>query len=102
MLYVAAPVAGSLPEWRDFTRAAGIEDGLWAFPPEDFAEGLGAKVEILEFPAIYPDARAFLRALKSAGAHKARPGARPAPAGALRRLLATLTVRSRRPFGSPS
>jgi malonyl-CoA O-methyltransferase len=89
LLCVAAPVAGSLHEWRDFTRAAGIEDGLWAFPPEDFAEGLGAKVEILEFPAIHPDARAFLRALKNAGAHKARPGVRPAPTGALRRLLAT-------------
>ena len=42
----------------------------------------------MDFPAIYPDARAFLRGLKSAGAHKSRPGARPAPAGALRRLLA--------------
>jgi hypothetical protein len=70
-------------------RAAGIEDGLWTFPPPDFAAGRGAAIEILDFPAEYPDARAFLRALKGAGAHRSRPGVRPAPAGALRRLLAT-------------
>jgi malonyl-CoA O-methyltransferase len=88
LLCVAVPVAGSLGEWRDFTRLAGIEDGLWAFPPADFANGLGAATEISDFPAEYPDARAFLRALKGAGAHKSRPGVRPASAGALRRLLA--------------
>jgi malonyl-CoA O-methyltransferase len=87
-LLVALPVAGSLAEWRTLTGSAGIEDGLWAFPREDFAEGLGASVEIAAFPATYPDAAAFLRALKAAGAHKARPGARPAAPGALRRLLA--------------
>jgi malonyl-CoA O-methyltransferase len=89
LLRVAVPVAGSLVEWRDFTRSAGIEDGLWAFPPANFAEGLGAMIEILEFPAEYPDARAFLRALKGAGAHRSRAGVRPASASALRRLLAT-------------
>jgi SAM-dependent methyltransferase len=89
LLRVAVPVAGSLNEWRDFTRSAGIEDGVWAFPPEDFAEGLGAKIEISDFPAEYADARAFLRALKGAGAHSSRPGAPPARTGALRRLLAT-------------
>jgi malonyl-CoA O-methyltransferase len=89
LLSVAVPVAGSLDEWRDFTRSAGIEDGVWAFPPEDFADGLGATIEISDFPAEYPDARAFLRALKGAGAHKSRPGASPARTGALRRLLAT-------------
>ncbi|WP_296713453.1 methyltransferase [Rhodoblastus sp.] len=89
LLCVAVPVAGSLLEWRDFTRSAGIEDGLWDFPPEDFAKGLGANIEISDFPAAYPDARAFLRALKSAGAHKSRPGAPSARTGALRRLLAT-------------
>ncbi|MDI9849454.1 methyltransferase domain-containing protein [Rhodoblastus sp. 17X3] len=88
LLCVAAPVVGSLREWRDFARTAGIEDGLWAFPPEDFADGLGATVEISDFPAEYRDARVFLRALKGSGAHKSRPGALPAPAGALRRLLA--------------
>jgi malonyl-CoA O-methyltransferase len=89
LLRVAVPVAGSLNEWRDFTRSAGIDDGVWAFPPEDFAEGLGAKIEISDFPAEYADARAFLRALKGAGAHTSRPGASLARTGALRRLLAT-------------
>jgi malonyl-CoA O-methyltransferase len=88
-LCVAVPVAGSLLEWRDFTRSAGIEDRVWAFPPEDFAKGLGATIEISDFPVEYPDARAFLRALKGAGAHKSRPGAPPARTGALRSLLAT-------------
>ncbi len=89
LLCIAAPVAGSLSEWRDLLHGAGIDDGLWAFPPENFAEGLDANIEIMDFPAIHRDARAFLRALKDAGAHKSRSGARPTPAGALRRLLAT-------------
>ena len=88
LLCVATPLAGSLHEWRALLRASGLDDGLWAFPPENFADGLGARVEIVDFPAVHPDARAFLRGLKGAGAHKSRPGARPAPAGALRRLLA--------------
>lgn len=88
LLRVAVPVAGSLDDWRRLTRNAGFDDGLWAFPPEDFAAGLGATVETVGFPAVYPDACAFLRTLKGAGAHKSRPGARPAPAGALRQLLA--------------
>jgi malonyl-CoA O-methyltransferase len=88
LLYVATPVAGSLNEWRELTRACGLVDGLWSFPPGNFADGLGAKAEILEFPAIYPDARAFLRALKAAGAHKSPPGAGRAPTRALRNVLA--------------
>jgi malonyl-CoA O-methyltransferase len=87
LLCVAAPVEGSLSEWRKLTRAAGLEDRLWGFPAQNFAAGLGAKVEIADFPAVYPNARAFVRALKGAGAHKSRLGARPAPAGALRRIL---------------
>jgi malonyl-CoA O-methyltransferase len=87
VLCVAAPIAGSLREWRDLTASAGIEDRLWSFPREDFADGLGATVELAEFPVVHADARAFLRSLKGAGAHRARAGAAPASAGALRRLL---------------
>lgn len=86
LLCIAVPVEGSLREWRDLTRASGIEDGLWAFPPEDFGAGLGAEIEILDFPVVYPDVRAFLRTLKGAGAGRPRPGAKPATAGALRRM----------------
>jgi malonyl-CoA O-methyltransferase len=88
MMMVALPVSGSLGEWRELTRAAGLADGLWAFPAENFAEDLCASAEIVDVPAVYPDAIAFLRGLKGTGAHKSRPDARPAPAAALRRLLA--------------
>ncbi len=87
-LCVALPVAGSLDEWREFSSAAGMEDAIWSFPPENFADGLGARIEISDFSAVYPDARGFLRGLKNAGAQTARPNARPSPAGALRRALA--------------
>ncbi|MCI4679554.1 methyltransferase domain-containing protein [Rhodoblastus acidophilus] len=87
LLCVAAPVEGSLREWRELTRAAGMEDAVWAFPPQDFAEGLGAEIHLSDFSASYPDARAFLRALKDAGAQKHRPGVKPAPASAMRRIL---------------
>ncbi len=87
-LCVATPVAGSLSQWREFLNASGMEDATWAFPPENFAEGLGARLEFSDFSAAYPDARAFLRGLKQAGARTPRPGARPTPAGAMRRLLA--------------
>ncbi len=88
LLCVAAPVAGSLSEWREFLGAAGMEDAIWDFPPENFAEGLGARSEFFDFSADYSDARGFLRGLKQAGARTPRPNTRPAPAGALRRLLA--------------
>jgi malonyl-CoA O-methyltransferase len=88
LLCVAAPVAGSLREWRQFLSAAGMEDAIWPFPPENFAEGLGAGIDFSDFSAAYPDARGFLRGLKQAGAQTPRPGARPASTGALRRLLA--------------
>lgn len=88
LLCVAVPVEGSLSEWRDFTQAAGLEDRLWTFPPKNFADGLGAETALENFSSVHADARSFLRALKEAGAHKSRPGVRPAPAAALRRALA--------------
>jgi malonyl-CoA O-methyltransferase len=88
-IHVAVPVEGSLAEWRAFLRTAGLEDGLWAFPPADLGQDLGACAEQKAFTAIYPDARAFLQNLKRTGAHKARPGHSPLPVAALRRLLAT-------------
>ncbi|HUO55115.1 MAG TPA: methyltransferase domain-containing protein [Rhodoblastus sp.] len=89
VLCIAVPVEGSLAEWRALTRDAGLDDALWRFPPADFAANLGAGVEFADFPQNYRDARQFLRALKQAGAHSARPGARPTTTGAMRRLLAT-------------
>jgi malonyl-CoA O-methyltransferase len=88
LLCVATPVAGSLSAWREFLNASGLDDAIWDFPPENFAEGLGARLEFSDFSAAYPDARAFLRGLKQAGARTPRPDARPNPAGGLRRVLA--------------
>lgn len=87
-LCVATPVAGSLSAWRQFLNASGMDDAIWDFPPENFAAGLGARLEFSDFSAVYPDARAFLRGLKQAGAQTPRAGARPNRTGALRRLLA--------------
>jgi malonyl-CoA O-methyltransferase len=86
-LFVAVPVEGSLSEWRDLLAGAGLRDGLWAFPPENFADGLCEQTEIVAFPARHGDARSFLLSLKGAGAHRSRPGHHPASAAALRRLL---------------
>ncbi len=88
-LLLAIPVAGSLNEWRDACREAGLSDGLWPFPPADFAAGLTEQAETRAFVASYPDARAFLQSFKRTGARKARPGHRPESAAALRRLLAS-------------
>ncbi len=85
-LHVALPVAGSLGEWRALLAAAGLADSLWAFPAENFAQGLAA-CEIVAFPTAYDSAQAFAQSLKKTGAHRARPGLRPLPAGALRKVL---------------
>ena len=87
-LHVAVPVEGSLSEWRDFLRAAGLADGLWRFPPPGLGRDLAASAETIAFAASYPDARAFLQSLKRTGAQTARPGHRPTSPAALRRLLA--------------
>ena len=88
-LLLALPVEGSLQEWRDACRDAGLSNGLWPFPPENFAAGLTEQAETLSFVASYPDAGAFLHSLKRTGARKARPGHRPESPPALRRLLAS-------------
>jgi malonyl-CoA O-methyltransferase len=87
-MHVAVPVEGSLAEWHEFLRRAGLEDGLWTFPPADLGRDFFARAEQKPFPVNYPDARAFLQNLKRTGAHKSRPGHSPLPLAALRRLLA--------------
>ena len=87
-LHVAVPVAGSLAEWRDLLRSAGLEDGLWRFPAPGFASDLCAEADARSFAATWPDAKTFLHSLKRTGAHKPRPGHSPSSPAALRRLLA--------------
>jgi malonyl-CoA O-methyltransferase len=93
-LHVALPVAGSLGEWRDACAEAGAADGLWRFPPEDFAQGLAAATELRAHRAEYADARAFLSSLKRTGAHSPRAGHAPLAPARLRRIL----ERGPRPF----
>ncbi len=88
-MLVAIPVAGSLQEWRDACREAGLSEGLWPFPPPDFAAGLTEQSETRAFVASYPGAKAFLQSFKRTGARKPRPGHRPESPAALRRLLAS-------------
>ncbi len=88
-MLVAIPVAGSLQEWRDACREAGLSEGLWPFPPPDFAAGLTEQSEKRAFVASYPGAKAFLQSFKRTGARKPRPGHRPESPAALRRLLAS-------------
>jgi malonyl-CoA O-methyltransferase len=87
VLHVAAPVEGTLAEWRDFLSAKGFEDSLWRFPAQNFA----GECEIVAFPARFDSALAFARSLKKSGAHRPAPGARPLPGPALRKVLAERT-----------
>ena len=93
-LHVAVPVEGSLGEWREACRQAGVEDGLWVFPQPGFAADLVESLRTEACPAVYADARAFLKSLKQTGANSARPGRRPLSAAVTRRLLA----RQQKPF----
>ena len=54
LLCVATPVAGSLHEWRDLLRASGLDDGLWAFPPQNFAEASARGSRSWTFPPSIP------------------------------------------------
>lgn len=86
-LYVALPIEGSLSEWREVCAAAGVRDGLWSFPPADFAEGLVRSSEVETHSIDHRTAREFLDSMKKTGAHTPRLNHRPTPAGTLRRLL---------------
>ena len=85
LLAVALPVAGTLAEWRDLLARAGLDDGLWNFPPEDFASDYECEIE--PFATVHENPAAFLRSLKAAGAQSSRAGHAPTPPARLRRLL---------------
>ena len=87
-LHVALPVEGSFDEWRAACSCIGVADGLWLFPKQDFAAGLADNSRIEAHPTTFADARAFLKSLKSTGAHSARRDHRPLAPQILRRLLA--------------
>jgi malonyl-CoA O-methyltransferase len=87
-LHVALPVEGSFDEWCAACSCIGVADGLWLFPKQDFAAGLAVDSRIEAHPTTFADARAFLKSLKSTGAHSARRDHRPLAPQILRRLLA--------------
>jgi malonyl-CoA O-methyltransferase len=87
-LFAALLVDGSFQEWRDHCAAYGVRDGLWEFPPADFANGLASRSELEEITVEYKSATDFLRQLKHIGAATARPGHRPLDVPVMRKILA--------------
>jgi malonyl-CoA O-methyltransferase len=86
-LRVAAPVQGSLEEWRGVCAQNGIPDPTWTFPPETFLDGLATTRRIVEHPVRYASLRAFLDSMKKTGATTANPFAPRIATAALRRAL---------------
>lgn len=93
-LLVALPIEGSLGEWRDVCHAARLQDGAWAFPKEDFASGLAASSTARAHQMVYESVQAFLKSMKTTGAHTSRRDHFPTPVRMMRELLRN----SPRPF----
>lgn len=86
---------GSLREWRDAHAAMGLACGTPAYPSrgqlaEWLPAGRATGVVAEAFAVRYADGRAFGAALKAIGAGTPKPGHRPLPPGALRRVLSVL------------
>jgi malonyl-CoA O-methyltransferase len=86
-LLVAAPVQGSLDEWRRVCAQNGIADPTWTFPPETFLDGLATARRIVEHPVRYESLLAFLESMKKTGATTANPEAPRIATTALRRAI---------------
>jgi malonyl-CoA O-methyltransferase len=86
-LFVAAPVQGSLAEWRRVCAQEGIADPTWSFPPEDFLDALASSRRIVAHPVGHPGLRAFLDSMKMTGAKTSNPQAPRIATAALRRAL---------------
>jgi len=85
-LFVAFLVAGSFAEWRDLCISQGVSDSLWPLPPADFA-GVAAVIERRAIETVHSSARDFLHSLKAMGGATPKPGHKPIPVSAMRRLL---------------
>lgn len=87
--------AGTFAEWRQAHDRLGLACGTPAYPDATALAAMapaGVRAQILSepFAVSYPDAAAFLAALKAIGAGTPRPGYTPLPAGSLRRVMAGL------------
>ena len=86
-------VAGSFAEWTQALIEEGLPSGTPAYPDDAMLaalapQGFSAKVEIVNFPEEQPDARTFLRRLKTIGAATPASGYRPLSGPELRRAIA--------------
>lgn len=80
-------------EWRAAHQALGLTCGTPVYPgAEDFPwpAGMHCQIEEEMLRQPYADGHDFVRTLKALGAGEPGPGYRPLPAGAMRRLLASL------------
>jgi len=84
-LFAATLIKGSFWEWRELCANEGLTDGLWIFPPADFAAGFEIEGQSICVP--YASAREFLHRLKAIGAGTPRADHRPFDAACMRRLL---------------
>ncbi len=91
-LLIATLGAGTFAEWRAAHAEMGLEAGIADYPDaaELAAMAKGARVDSVPFTLTHDHARAFLSTLSSLGATTPKPGHRPLPAGALRRIMARL------------
>ncbi len=85
--------AGSFTEWIGVLAEEGLPSGTPRYPDHGALAalappGFAAHVEIVDFPQTQPDARAFLRRLKTIGAGTPAAGYRPLSGSALRRAMA--------------
>lgn len=81
---------GSFVEWRQAHERLTLACGTPVYPSAaDLAALLPANARVLSEPVVvrYPDAHAFVDALKRIGAGTPAPGHRPLPPGALRRVI---------------
>jgi malonyl-CoA O-methyltransferase len=87
VLCVAVPVAGSLGAWSDLCEAADIGNGLWRFPPADFADDLVCGSALRQHAMTYSSVLDFLRALKRSGGGTPREDHQPTSSPSFRKLV---------------
>lgn len=85
--------AATFHEWREASRAVGIEAFDRGYPTREglaATMGVGAEVDDLSPVIAHPSGHAFLRDLRSIGAHTRAEGQKPLSAGELRRVMRRL------------
>jgi len=87
VLCVAVPVAGSLGAWGELCEGAGVDHGLWPFPPADFADGLTRDRALRQHAMTYGSVLEFFRDLKRSGGGTPRDDHRPICPALLRKLF---------------